>query len=303
MALRTLRIAAIRIAATLAALAAILPARADFHLWRIDEIYSSADGSVQFVELAALAEGQQFLAGHVLVASGGTAPPRSFTFPGDLPGDTAQSRFLIGTTSFAARGAVTPDYVVPDGFLAPGGGSINFAGADSWSYPALPVDGRLSLNRDGSTGTNSPQNFSGRTGSVGPPDFNVQGLWWRSPAGSESGWGINLVQQGTILFVTWFTYGADGSGLWLVMSDARRTAANAYAGTIYRTTGPAFNAEPFDSSRVVTTPVGSGTFTFTDPDNGTFAYNVGAVSQVKSITRLVFANPVSVCTLAPPASR
>ena len=39
-------------------------AHAAFHLWKIDEIYSNADGSVQFIELKALSGGQQFLAGH-----------------------------------------------------------------------------------------------------------------------------------------------------------------------------------------------------------------------------------------------
>src|SRR5262249_36922167 len=32
---------------------------------------------------------------------------------------------------------------------------------------------------------------SGSTNSA----LNVQGLWWRSSAGSESGWGVNLAQQ------------------------------------------------------------------------------------------------------------
>ncbi len=127
----------------------------------------------------------------------------------------------------------------------------------------------------------------------------MQGLWWRSPAGSEAGWGLNLVQQGDILFVTWFTYGADGNGMWLLMSDARLTSANTYAGAIYRTTGPAFNAVPFNPSLVTVTQVGTGTLAFTDADNGTFTYNVNGVSQSKPITRLVYATPVSTCTQAP----
>src|SRR6185312_17220634 len=28
---------------------------------------------------------------------------------------------------------------------------------------------------------------------------NYQGLWWASPAGSESGWGINFAHQGDII--------------------------------------------------------------------------------------------------------
>ena len=117
---------------------------------------------------------------------------------------------------------------------------------------------------------------------------NVQGLWWKSPAGSESGWGVNLTQQGDILFATWFTYDTDGRGLWLVMPAGAKGAGNAWSGTLYRTTGPAFNAVPFNPAQVVATEVGTATFTFTDGDNGTFAWVVNGVSQSKPITRQVF---------------
>ena len=50
---------------------AALPAFAAFHLWAINEIYSNADGTVQFIELTALAGGQQFTSGHSLLASSG----------------------------------------------------------------------------------------------------------------------------------------------------------------------------------------------------------------------------------------
>jgi len=59
-----MRRVAFRIAVFLATLAATLPAQAIFHLWAIDEIYSSADGRVQYIELRALTGGQQFLGGH-----------------------------------------------------------------------------------------------------------------------------------------------------------------------------------------------------------------------------------------------
>ena len=45
----------------------------------------------------------------------------------------------------------------------------------------------------------------------GTPAANYQGLWWNSPAGSESGWGINITHQGDTLFVTWFTYDSGGN--------------------------------------------------------------------------------------------
>lgn len=124
---------------------------------------------------------------------------------------------------------------------------------------------------------------------------NFQDLWWRSPPASESGWGVNVTHQGDIIFATWFTYGADGSGMWLVMSDGRRTAPNTYTGALYRTTGPAFNAVPWDPSQVAVTQVGTGTFTFSDANSGMFAYTVDGVSQSKPITRQVFSSPASVC--------
>jgi hypothetical protein len=124
---------------------------------------------------------------------------------------------------------------------------------------------------------------------------NYSDLWWRSPAASESGWGVNVTQQGDILFATWFTYDASGKGVWLVMSRGEKTAPGTYSGTLYRTTGPAFDVVPWNPQLVTQTPVGSATFTFTDIANGTFSYTVNGVSQSKPITRDAYATPVTVC--------
>ncbi len=78
-------------------------ARATFHLWQLNEIYSNADGTVQFIELSTGASGQQFLARQTITSSQG-ATTHSFTFPSNLPGDTTGRTFLIGTTGFAALG-------------------------------------------------------------------------------------------------------------------------------------------------------------------------------------------------------
>jgi len=123
---------------------------------------------------------------------------------------------------------------------------------------------------------------------------NYQALWWASPPGSENGWGVNIAHQGDILFATWFTYAASGRGQWLVMPNGVRTAAGTYAGALYRTTGPAFNVTPW-AGNVTATEVGTGTFTFSGPDAGTFAYTVEGVSQSKAITRQVYGTPVTVC--------
>lgn len=123
---------------------------------------------------------------------------------------------------------------------------------------------------------------------------NYSGLWWASPAGAESGWGINFAHQGNIIFATWFTYDLTGKAWWLSMT-ATETSPGTYSGVLYQTSGPAFSAVPFNPAAVTATQVGSGTLTFGDGNDGTFSYTVNGVSQTKAITRQVF-GPVPGCT-------
>ena len=139
-----------------------------FHLYRINELYSNADGSVQFIELAVgNFNGESFLQGLTISATQ-NGVTHSFTFPANLPStNTAFTTVLIATPAFADLGIVAPDYVVPAGFLFTGGGAtVNYAGVDSLTYASLPLDGMLSIDRAGTTATNSPKNFAGVTGTV-----------------------------------------------------------------------------------------------------------------------------------------
>lgn len=149
-------------------------ASASFHLWQIAEIYSNANGTVQYVELTTSASGQQFVTGHQVTASQNGAA-HSFTIPDDLPGDSSNHKFLIGTQGFANLGIVTPDYVVPNGFLFQPNGNVDFAGVDVVTYSALPSNGVGSaLNRAGNTVVNAPTNFAGATGTIGAPQAAPQ---------------------------------------------------------------------------------------------------------------------------------
>ncbi|HUQ28280.1 MAG TPA: hypothetical protein VM051_06790 [Usitatibacter sp.] len=296
----------ILIAILFAALA--LPANATFHLWYVNEIYSNADGSVQFIEMKAASSGQQFIKNHTIRSTSGSQT-HTYTFPNDLPGDSAEGSesggygygyggemiyktFLIATQGFTSASSVTPDFVVPNGFLFPAGGTIVFAeGADTLSHGPLPSDGRA-LTRDRAPVVPSPVNFAGVSGTVAletaAPSY--QGLWLKTPFASESGWGINFTHQGTVLFATWFTYDTDGGGMWLVMSSGNQTGPGRYEGDILRTTGPGFNAAPFtplaDSNY---TRVGTLTVTFSDVNTGSMTYTVNGVTQTKPIARYVYA--------------
>ena len=105
---------------------------------------------------------------------------------------------------------------------------------------------------------------------------------------------MNLTHQGDTIFATWFTYGSDGKPLWLVFA-APKSSANSYTGTLYTGNGPPFNAVPFDPAQVTKSVVGSATLTFSDGNNGTFAYAVGGISGARPITRQVFVPPGTLC--------
>jgi hypothetical protein len=119
---------------------------------------------------------------------------------------------------------------------------------------------------------------------------NYQDLWWK-PA--EPGWGINLTHQGSIIFATLFTYGADGKARWYVMSNGTRIAQGIYSGTLYRTTGPAFHANPWGPTTV--TPVGNMNLNVANGNTATLFYDINGVSVSKQIQRQVFSTPKTEC--------
>ena len=118
---------------------------------------------------------------------------------------------------------------------------------------------------------------------------NYQGLWWKSPGGSEDGWGINVAHQGETIFGTWFTYDTTGKGWWLTLIADDNATHGVYAGNVFATTGPPFNTVPFVKTGPPPPAAGTATLTFTDANNGSFHYDVnlpsGKVSQTKAITR------------------
>jgi len=281
-------------------------AQAAFHLWQIEQVFSNADGSVQFVVLHESfgANGEQFLVPHTFKSTH-DGVTNTLAFPNNLPSSaTAGKRFLIATQGFAALGILMPDYTVPNRFLGTGIGSLNYADVDFMNYNSLPTDGVTAVDRHGNPIPNLATNFAGQTASVTaappPPVFgNFQGLWWAAPAGSESGWGINLNHQGTTIFATWFTYGLDGKPTWYVVSTTSTPAnPNTFTGNLFTGTGPPFTA--FDPMQVVPIQVGTVTFTFSDANTATFAYNVSGISQAKTIVRQLFGAAFPTCVSPTP---
>ena len=117
---------------------------------------------------------------------------------------------------------------------------------------------------------------------------------------SESGWGMNVIQQERILFVTLFIYGADRKPTWLVgpavtYSSTDSSGAEIYTGDLYATTGAPFNIAAFDPASVTVTRVGSITFTGRSNGSATVAYTVengsaGTGTVTKNVVRQTWAS-------------
>jgi len=108
-------------------------------------------------------------------------------------------------------------------------------------------------------------------------------IWW---AGSvESGWGITLAQNDTVIFATFFVHGPAPSTteFWYVAS-LDRTASGSYTGDLYQTTGTGIGAA-WNPAQASATKVGTATFNPQSATRGLLTYNVGATTVAKTIVR------------------
>jgi hypothetical protein len=112
-------------------------------------------------------------------------------------------------------------------------------------------------------------------------------LWW-NPA--ESGWGIQFVHRGNLIFATMFVYDPSKTPIWYGGTLYPTGASFTWSGANYVTSGPWFGNVPFDPSKVTNRVVGTMTWVATSTSNGTLTYTVDGVSVTKLLTRqtLVF---------------
>src|SRR5438270_9660713 len=76
---------------------------------------------------------------------------------------------------------------------------------------------------------------------------------------AESGWGIQLVQRGSVIFATMFVYGPSGAPTWYVATMDSTDGAT-WTGDLLATTGPYFATVPFNPLSVTVTKVGTMTW-------------------------------------------
>ena len=243
----------------------------------------SQQGSIAFATLFTYDAGRAPL---WLVMSGGNLQPDGLTFSGDL--------FRTTGPAFSAN-PFTP-ITNPPNYNRVGTMSIQFSdvNAGTLRYSVNGVEVQKNITR---------YQFGSRTANCLPtPDSRVSAtnytdLWAKL---DEAGWGLNLTHQDNIIFATLFTYaagaGTTNAGLWLVMSRGERQGDGSYLGTLYRASGPPFNAAPFTPiTEADLATVGTMRLRFTNGETGTVTYTVNGVNVEKAITRLPFWAPLSAC--------
>ncbi|HWO56069.1 MAG TPA: Ig-like domain-containing protein [bacterium] len=142
-----------------------------FHIIDINEVYTNADGSKQFIELFAGSAGQTNLAPTWLIAlnADGTDTNVVFDFTALFPALDANETILLATAAMADDLGFSPDFIIPANSIFLGNGRVIFEDpppfptmVDAVAYgnytgsntnfgspaPALPSDGCRSLVRN-----------------------------------------------------------------------------------------------------------------------------------------------------------
>ena len=109
-------------------------------------------------------------------------------------------------------------------------------------------------------------------------------------APGESGWGLQLVQRGPIIFATVLVHDQANAPTWFVAVMNNATPGpvfgnTSWTGDLYATKGPYFGIEPFDPKQAEATKVGTTTWLTFENDYGNFFYSVNGLSVSKFVVR------------------
>ena len=111
-------------------------------------------------------------------------------------------------------------------------------------------------------------------------------LWWNP---NESGWGMQLVQRGSVIFATIFVYDTSRTAIWY-SATLNSSGSLAWSGDLIQTSGPWFGTVPFNPATVGRRTVGSLTWTATSVSSGTLSYSVDGVFVNKNLVRQLLTN-------------
>jgi hypothetical protein len=106
-------------------------------------------------------------------------------------------------------------------------------------------------------------------------------LWWNP---NESGWGLQVTQTGSVIFVTMFVYDQNNNPLWCTATCTNQGNL-VWSGDLYQTSSPWFGTVPFNPGAVTPTKVGTLAFSPPSVTKATLIYSVNGVVVTKAIQR------------------
>jgi hypothetical protein len=113
-------------------------------------------------------------------------------------------------------------------------------------------------------------------------------LWWSS---AEPGWGVNVVQQNEVLFLTFFIYNLSHSSAWYSASEMKFANGNfgvlTYEGALYESRGSTFD-DYYDGAALTYRQVGNVQFRMTTQGTATLVYSIDGHTVTKQLTRFTW---------------
>lgn len=114
---------------------------------------------------------------------------------------------------------------------------------------------------------------------------DITDMWWIP---SESGWGVNIIEQNDVAFATFFVFDAQKIPMWytsaLFYQGIGSNGSLVWSGDLIAATGPWFGG-PFPPSSVTRRKAGSVTFTLVDLNDAILQYSVDGVVVTKAVQR------------------
>ena len=111
-----------------------------------------------------------------------------------------------------------------------------------------------------------------------------------SPVPNENGWGLNLIQQGDVIFATMFVYGPDTTARWFSATLSPIGTSTNWSGALDQTTGTYYGGT-WNNASVTHSTVGTMTVNFASANAGSLTYSVNGLQVSKQISRFTFRAP------------
>ena len=110
------------------------------------------------------------------------------------------------------------------------------------------------------------------------------------PNPTENGWGLNLIQQGDVIFATMFVYGSDNTARWFSATLTPIGGSTNWSGGLDQTTG-SYYGTTWNNASVTHNIVGTMAITFNSANAASLTYSVNSLQVTKQISRFSFRAP------------